>query len=275
VTIAFMPGGAGYFAAAAQPRDELVRLRLIEAECDPHTFGYLDAIGVGAGWRCLEVGAGAGSVVRWLSGRVGPKGHVVAVDIDPRFLGDLGEPNVEVRRCDITGDDVEPACYDLVHSRLLLMHLGDPAGALRRMAAALRPGGWLVAEEPDNAVAEAVDRAHPLAEVFDSCNRKRIEFTSAAGITDLRFGKVLPIYMEALGLVEMGNEGVARVVHGGEPLSRMWIQTWQRIDDVVIAKGILTESEVADMRRAYEDPTFTYRAQLMQSVWGRRRLKQS
>lgn len=114
-----------------------------------------------------------------------------------------------------------------------------------------------------------------LAEVFDSCNRKRIEFTSAAGITDLRFGKVLPIYMDALGLVEMGNEGVARMVHGGDVFSRMWIQTWQRIDDVVIAKGILTESEVADMRRAYKDPTFTYRAQLMQSVWGRRRSQQS
>ena len=81
--------------------------------------------------------------------------------------------------------------------------------------------------------------------------------------------------MEALGLVEMGNEGVARVVHGGDPLSRMWIQTWQRIDDVVIAKGLLTESEVAGMRRAYRDPTFTYRAQLMQSVWGRRRSQQS
>ena len=136
MTIAFMPGGAGYFAAAAEARDELVRLRLIEAECDPHTFGYLDAIGVGAGWRCLEVGAGAGSVVRWLSGRVGPKGQVVAVDIDPRFLGDLVEPNVEVRRCDITDDDVEPASYDLVHSRLLLMHLGDPVASC---AAWLRP----------------------------------------------------------------------------------------------------------------------------------------
>ena len=62
------------------------------------------------------------------------------------------------------------------------------------------------------------------------------------------------------------------MVRGGDPLSRMWIQTWQPIDDVVIAKGIRTESEVADMRRAYKDPTFTYRAQLMQSVWGRGRL---
>jgi SAM-dependent methyltransferase len=266
----FMSERARYFAADAEACGELARLRLLEAEFDRPTFRYLDAIGVGAGWRCLEVGAGGGSVVRWLSDRVGPNGQVVAADFDLRFLGDLREPNVEVRRCDITADDVEPAFYDLVHSRCLLMHLGDPAGVLRRMAAALRPGGWLVTEEPDFAVGESVDRAHPLADVFDSCYRKRIEFTSAAGIMDLRFGKVLPAYMEALGLVEMGNEGVARVFHGGDVFSRFWIQSWQRIDDVVVAKGALTESEVADMRRAYEDPTFIYRAALMQSVWGRK-----
>jgi SAM-dependent methyltransferase len=66
------------------------------------------------------------------------------------------------RRCDITRDDVEPASSDLVHSRFLLMHLDDPADALRRVAAALRPGGWLVAGEPDNDVAGSVDPAHPL-----------------------------------------------------------------------------------------------------------------
>lgn len=265
-----MSGGAGYFAADAEAGDELARLRLIEAECDPQTFRYLDAVGVGTGWRCLEVGAGGGSVVRWLADRVGPSGRVVAVDIDPRFLDDQCEPNVEVRRCDITGDDVEPAFYDLVHSRCLLMHLGDPASVLRRMTAALRPGGWLVAEEPDNAVNESGDPAHPLAQVFDSCWRKRIEFTSTAGIADERFGKILPVYMEALGLGETGNEGIARVVHGGDPLSRMWIQTWKLIEKPMIARGVLTESEVADVRRAYEDPTFIYRAQLMQSVWGRK-----
>ena len=51
-----------------------------------------------------------------------------------------------------------------------------------------------------------------------------------------------------------------------------WIKTWQRIDDAVIASGILSEWEVAEMRCAYEDPTFTYRAQLTQAVWGRKPL---
>jgi predicted O-methyltransferase YrrM len=73
----------GYFAADAAARDELARLRLIEADCDPHTLRYLTAIGVGAGWRCLEVGAGGGSVVHWLSRQVGAKGQVVAADLDP------------------------------------------------------------------------------------------------------------------------------------------------------------------------------------------------
>lgn len=73
-----MRPGVGYFAADAEAGAELARLRLIEAECDRHSFRYLDAIGVDTGWRCLEVGAGGGSVVRWLSERVGAKGHVVA-----------------------------------------------------------------------------------------------------------------------------------------------------------------------------------------------------
>jgi hypothetical protein len=81
---------------------------------------------------------------------------------------------------------------------------------------------------------------------------------------------VLPLYMEALGLSEMGNEGVARVIRGGDPFSHMWIKTWERIDNAVIAGGVLSESDVAQMRRAYEDATFSYRAQLTQSVWGRK-----
>jgi SAM-dependent methyltransferase len=264
------PVGAGYFAAHAEASDELARLRLIEAELDPHTFRHLEAIGVGAGWRCLEVGAGAGSVVRWLSHRVGRAGRVVAADLDPRFIGNLREPNLEVRRCDITRDDIEPARYDLVHSRNLLMHLDDPADVLRRMAAALRPGGWLVAEEPDNDCVESVDPAHPLAEVFNACWRTLIEFLVTAGTVNMRFGKVLPGLMDSLDLIELGNEAVSRVYRGGDPWSRFWIQTWERFDDVVAAEGVLTESDVADMRRAFEDPTFAYRAYLVQSVWGRR-----
>jgi hypothetical protein len=98
-----------------------------------------------------------------------------------------------VRRCDITVDDVEPASYDLVHSRFLLTQT------------------------------------------------RRIRLGSNDHRLSVRQGP-----------------------------ARRWIKTWQRIDDAVIANGILTDHDVAEMRRAYEDPNFTYRAQLTQAVWGRR-----
>jgi SAM-dependent methyltransferase len=259
-----------YFAADAEAADELARLQLLEAEQDPQTLRCLAAIGIGEGWRCLEVGAGAGSVVRWLSARAGDQGRVVAADVDLRFLNDLAEPNVEARQCDITRDEVEPGCYDLVHCRNLLMHLDNPGDVLRRMLAALRPGGWLLAEDPDLGVAGSADRAHPMSGLFDSYWARWIEFVSAEGILDPRFGKTLPGYVEAAGLVDLSYEGVAKVVRGGEPHSLLWIRTWQRTNDAVIAKGVLSESQIADMRRAFEDPTFIYRSLLMQSVWGRK-----
>jgi len=122
--------GGRYFAADREATDELSRLRLLEEINDPYTFRHLDAIGFAEGWHCLEVGAGAGSVVRWLSERTGPTGKVVAADLDPRFLGDISAGNVEVRRCDITKDPIEPSSYDLVHSRAVsdARHaLDDPA----------------------------------------------------------------------------------------------------------------------------------------------------
>ena len=132
--------GGRYFAADREAADELSRLRLLEQINDPYTFRHLDAIGFAEGWHCLEVGAGAGSVVRWLSERTGPTGKVVAADLDPRFLGDISAGNVEVRRCDITKDPIEPSSYDLVHSRAVLTHMQDPAAVLRRIGRSASAG---------------------------------------------------------------------------------------------------------------------------------------
>ncbi|HET9109188.1 MAG TPA: hypothetical protein VFN78_00040, partial [Ktedonobacterales bacterium] len=57
------------------------RLARLEAWFDPGTIQHLEALGVGPGWRCLEVGAGAGSIAAWLCNRVGPEGSVLATDI--------------------------------------------------------------------------------------------------------------------------------------------------------------------------------------------------
>jgi len=55
-----------------------------------------------------QVGARRGSIARWLAERVGPRGSVLATDLDTRFLADL-PTGVRVRRLDLRHDDVEAA----------------------------------------------------------------------------------------------------------------------------------------------------------------------
>ncbi|MUM28957.1 class I SAM-dependent methyltransferase [Mycobacterium sp. CBMA295] len=136
--------GGRYFAADYEATQERERLRRLESMSDQSTIRAMETVGVGPGWHCLEVGAGGGSVARWLGGRVGPTGRVVAADLDPRFLDGLPALGIEVRRCDITRDEIEPDAYDLVHCRTMVLHMVDPPAVLSRMAAAVRPGGWLL-----------------------------------------------------------------------------------------------------------------------------------
>src|SRR5882757_6137206 len=82
----------------------------------PICSSMLEQIGVGEGWRCLDVGAGGGSISRWLRDRVGPDGRVVSVDLDTRFVED--EPGIEALQLDILSDDLEQEAFDLVHCRL-------------------------------------------------------------------------------------------------------------------------------------------------------------
>ena len=121
------------------------RFDALAAMFDPISTARLDRVGVTAGWRCLDIGAGGGSVTRWLAERVGPSGTVVATDLDVRWIEDhLRAPNIEVRRHDITVDPLEPAAFDLIHERLVLVHL---AAAPRRSSTSSsvrfgRAAGW-------------------------------------------------------------------------------------------------------------------------------------
>jgi SAM-dependent methyltransferase len=141
--------GSRYVFDNAAEREARERFAALPRLYDPGTVRYLEALGVAAGWRCLEAGAGGGSVARWLAERVGPTGHVLATDVDTRFLGALAGPNLEVRRHDVTADPLPEAAFDLAHARLVLVHLPEREAVLARLVAALKPGGWLLVEEFD------------------------------------------------------------------------------------------------------------------------------
>jgi SAM-dependent methyltransferase len=114
----------------------------------------LERLGVGPGWSCADVGAGAGDVSIALATLVGRGGRVYAIDIDPQArdhvaaaAADAGEAQV-VAITQAAEDLTLPEPVDLVFCRFLLMHVVDPAAVLARMASWARPGGYLVAQEP-------------------------------------------------------------------------------------------------------------------------------
>src|SRR5216684_6101782 len=129
---------------------ERVRRAGLESALDPGTRDHLTRLGVGPGTRCLEVGAGGGSVAFWLAERVAPGGLVVATDLETDFLETAapGYPTLKVLTHDITAEDL-PTGFDFVHARWLVEWLPDKRLALQRMANALRPGGVVLIEEPD------------------------------------------------------------------------------------------------------------------------------
>jgi 2-polyprenyl-3-methyl-5-hydroxy-6-metoxy-1,4-benzoquinol methylase len=121
-------------------------LSAMESLWDPGSQALLDELGIGPGWRCLEVGAGGGSMMRWMAER---GVHVTAVDIDTRFIEQFASDAIEVRRVDLRTDELPQSEFDLVHARLVLEHLTDRREILDRLAATLRPGGWIVIEDYD------------------------------------------------------------------------------------------------------------------------------
>ncbi len=79
---------------------EFHRLQLIEAANDPTTIASLQRTGIQPGWSCLELGAGAGSILRWLGNQVGPNGTVWGVDKHTTYLSEFSGPPYDIRQGD-------------------------------------------------------------------------------------------------------------------------------------------------------------------------------
>ncbi len=137
-----MQAATGTYVFDQRRHEERERLVAMEDLWDAGTKAVIESLGIEPGRRCLEVGAGGGSIATWLAAKVEPAGEVLATDISTRHLDVVDRPNVEVRRHDILGDPLPEEGFDLVHARLVVEHLGRRA--LERMAAAVRPGGWVV-----------------------------------------------------------------------------------------------------------------------------------
>jgi SAM-dependent methyltransferase len=237
---------------------------LLEEYHDPLSADQLDAIGVGEGWRCLDVGAGAGSVTRMLAERVGTTGSVLSVDLDTTLLEELASDRVEVRRQDLMSDQLPRDSFDLIHARLVLMFLSPRLGALQRLASAARPGAWLALIEPDFTTV-AVSPTSSLwqriwSQFFDA---------AMAGGWDPGYGARLFSDLHAAELVDVHAEYVTRCHPGGSRSSRLLSLTVERLKEPMVLLGA-DRDEIEAARRLLDEPARTITLPMTCVARGRR-----
>ena len=252
-------------------RDGLARrrVRALSDLFDAWTFKHLEDLGLRAGWRCWEVGAGAGSVPRGLAERVGPSGAVIATDLDVSWAPEVAGTGVQVRRHDV-GTEAPPARdLDLVHARLVLVHVPDRARALQSMVAALRPGGWLVVEDADPmlqplACVDAQEPAQQLANRLRDGFRRLLE---ERGV-DLAYGRKLPRLLREAGLAGVQAEATFPVARSAG--ADLEIATVILLADQLIAIGSATADDIDRHLAAVRAGTLDLATSPLVTAWGQR-----
>jgi SAM-dependent methyltransferase len=249
------------------------RLTALESLYDGASRRLLDDLGVAAGWRCLEVGCGAGGISHWLADRVGETGHVVATDLDTRFLDEHGRANLEVRTHDIVTDPLDEATFDVIHARAVVEHVADRDQVIKRLSTALRPGGWLLVEETDfggataGVLAEYVSATATRRAAVERIYRAVANVFAAIG-ADPSYGRRLIGALTDAGLGCVAAELHAPVVSGGD---EQWTRgSIEQLAGRIVATGEATEDDVTWFLAASADPDFSYLPPLMVSAWGRR-----
>jgi len=255
---------------------EFARLRL-QAESLAFDAGVLlDRIGVGEGWRCLDLGCGAGGITDLLSARVGPTGRVVGLDPDGaslaaarRWAAEKGLGNVEFVKGDAFAHDQPREGFDLVHLRFVMTTIGRHRELVQAAFPLVRPGGYLAVQEADASVLACYPR-HP------AWDRLKTILTTAfecAGGDCFSGRQVFRLAVEA-GLEGVEFRPCVVGTRSTDPLADFLPQTVLSTKPVILKHGLASEEELTrlidECRRHLATPATVQTSVLVMQVWGRK-----
>jgi len=250
---------------AADAATEAVRHGHLSAGFDAGSARLVTRLGLAPGWQVLEVGAGGGGLARWMADQVGPAGRVLATDTDLQFVGDQ-PANVEVRRHDIVTDPLPADHFDLTHARAVLQHVARREEALANMAAATRPGGWVVVEDVDWLVFEHQD----LPEPFATLSRTVLSASVGGYGYDGYWGRRLLGALRQAGLDQVDSRGKVVTMRGGTASAEWYVLALERAAPTLVVEGRLDAGLVTEALAQARQPDFVVLGPLTISGWGRR-----
>jgi ubiquinone/menaquinone biosynthesis C-methylase UbiE len=244
------PASAAVYAIGSHPA-ERARLRRQADELRPHSLALLDVVGVKPGWNALDLGCGPRGALELLSERVGPTGHVTGLDFDPEHVAqaralasDQELTNVAVVQGDARRTEWPPGAFDLIHARLLLVTIPDPAKVVAEMARLVRPGGWVVGDEADC----STHLCYPANAAWDRLAETFIESFRLDG-ADPDLGRRLSELYRAAGLVDVAVEARADMYPVGHSRRTVRLDILQNMRSKIVERELLTEREFDELDR--------------------------
>jgi SAM-dependent methyltransferase len=243
---------------------EQERLGLLEATVDELSTAAIRAAGFRPGARCLDVGAGSGSIARWFARETGDPTAVVATDVDVRLLAPLESEGVRVLEHDVVVDDFPPRSFDVIHCRSVLEHLVGRDDIVGRMVEWLAPDGVLVLV--DCASFPIPGSHHSL---YRDAMQAWVDVLAATG-TSYDWARTFPEPLRAHGCRDLGARVSALVLHGGSPTARFWSLTLETLRERIVAAGLSTADALDAAQRLLTDPEFWDLAPAFVAAWGRR-----
>ncbi|TDB90559.1 class I SAM-dependent methyltransferase [Actinomadura sp. KC216] len=253
----------------AHTRDkERDRLDAISRTYDPVTHQRIGALGLRPGMRFLDAGAGTGELALWLTAHAAPR-EVVVLDRSTVYLDPLRAPNLRVVAADLTAEDLsgtlEPASFDLVHARFLLMHLPERDRVLQRLVSWLAPGGVLLLGDSVDLTTQS--SREPAVRAAFAALWSALRSTIG---TDITWVRDYPARLTSLGLIDQGLDVFLPAIVPGAPISRFWQLTFEQTRTEMIATGLVSDSELHRASTLFETPGFAELSPGMISAWARR-----
>ena len=236
---------------------------------DEFTASRLASLGDLSGRRCLELGAGVGSIAGWLADQAGPAGEVLATDLNTRHLHP--DRGYAVMAHDLTTDPIPDGPWDLIHARLVLSWLPEPENILRRLAAVLAPGGTLAIEEWDDTypTGHVLTVPEPEAAAMFNAYQATLKQILAADGLDLGWAWQMHAAMTTAGLVDIDTVVHAKSWPGGSPGAMLHAASIDQLAGKFVAAG-MTEQQLHRLRAHLRDPKMVLRGMLTISTIGRR-----
>jgi ubiquinone/menaquinone biosynthesis C-methylase UbiE len=255
---------------------EIERLETQARAIAPEATWLLDSIGVQPGWKAADIGCGPIGILDLLAQRVGASGTVVGIERDKRFL-DIGRSviarrglrNVRMVLGDALTVELEPASFDLVHERLLLINVpvANQKAIIDQMLALLKPGGTIALQDYDR-ISYACYPEHPSWTALSNAYSEAFEANGGTIST----GRSLPRLLRDAGVQNISAKVHAAITERGDTRRMDALAMLEALHTKILTLGYFSAREFAAHKQALvehlSDPDTLIVERLLVQAWG-------